>query len=64
MQVKKAAVEIVSGLTGSEEGLQSLSKYSEILLPSLSRLLSESKVLLIIYNPKKAFFLDLDYYYL
>uniref|UniRef100_A0A0D3CA26 Protein HGH1 homolog n=2 Tax=Brassica oleracea var. oleracea TaxID=109376 RepID=A0A0D3CA26_BRAOL len=41
--VKKAAVEIVSGLTGSEEGLQSLSKYSEILLPSLSRLLSESK---------------------
>ncbi|KFK43672.1 hypothetical protein AALP_AA1G158100 [Arabis alpina] len=41
--VKKAAVEIVSGLTGSEEGLQSLSKYSEILLPSLSRLLSETK---------------------
>jgi hypothetical protein len=41
--VKKAAVEIVSGLTGSEEGLQSLSKYSEILLPSLSQLLNESK---------------------
>ncbi|CAH8283004.1 unnamed protein product [Eruca vesicaria subsp. sativa] len=41
--VKKAAVVILSGLTGSEEGLQSLSKYSEILLPSLSRLLSESK---------------------
>jgi len=43
--VKKAAVEIVSGLTGSEEGLQSLSKYSEILLPSLSQLLNESKVI-------------------
>ncbi|XP_010527895.1 PREDICTED: protein HGH1 homolog [Tarenaya hassleriana] len=41
--VKKAAVEIVTGLTGSEDGLESLSKYAKMLLPSLSRLLSESK---------------------
>lgn len=60
--MKKAAVEIVSGLTGSEEGLQSLSKYSEILLPSLSRLLSESKVLWIITLRSSNFFMDLDWY--
>nr|XP_043639890.1 protein HGH1 homolog [Erigeron canadensis] len=42
-QVKKAAVDIVCGLTGSEDGLQSLSSYSETLLPSLSRLLAETK---------------------
>lgn len=41
--VKKAAVDIVRGLTGSEDGLQSLSKYSKIALPSLARLLSENK---------------------
>ncbi|OWM75948.1 hypothetical protein CDL15_Pgr009593 [Punica granatum] len=33
--VKKAAVDIVRGLTGSEDGLQSLEAHSEILLPSL-----------------------------
>ncbi|GLU09406.1 hypothetical protein SLE2022_262700 [Rubroshorea leprosula] len=42
-QVKKVAVDIVRGLTGSEDGLQSLSSYAKILLPSLSRLLSEKK---------------------
>ncbi|KAJ4711335.1 ARM repeat superfamily protein [Melia azedarach] len=41
--VKKAAVDIVRGLTGSEDGLQTLSHYSKIALPSLSRLLSENK---------------------
>lgn len=41
--VKKAAVDIVRGLTGSVDGLQSLSKYSKIALPSLARLLSENK---------------------
>lgn len=41
--VKKAAVGIVRDYTGSEEGLQSLGKYSSIVLPSLSRLLGESK---------------------
>ena len=46
-QVKKAAVDIVRGLTGSEDGLQSLSKYSKIALPSLARLLSENKVLIL-----------------
>ncbi|XP_021890523.1 protein HGH1 homolog [Carica papaya] len=41
--VKKAAVDIVRGLTGSEDGLQSLSKHAKVLLSSLSRLLSENK---------------------
>ncbi|KAL3731694.1 hypothetical protein ACJRO7_028557 [Eucalyptus globulus] len=41
--VKKAAVDIVSGLTGSEDGLQSLAAFAKILLPSLARLLSENK---------------------
>jgi hypothetical protein len=38
-------VDIVRGLTGSEDGLQSLAKYSKIALPSLSRLLTGPKVL-------------------
>ncbi|KAJ0677628.1 putative protein HGH1, armadillo-like helical, protein Hgh1 [Helianthus annuus] len=42
-QVKKAAVDIVRGLTGSEDGLQSLATYSKTVLPSLSRLLAENK---------------------
>ncbi|KAL5759538.1 hypothetical protein ACOSQ2_018376 [Xanthoceras sorbifolium] len=41
--VKKAAIDIVRGLTGSEDGLQSLFSYAKIALPSLSRLLSENK---------------------
>ncbi|XP_022733735.1 protein HGH1 homolog isoform X1 [Durio zibethinus] len=41
--VKKAAVDIVRGLTGSEDGLHSLSNYASTVLPSLSRLLSEEK---------------------
>ncbi|KAK4788531.1 hypothetical protein SAY86_019850 [Trapa natans] len=41
--VKKAAVDIVRGLTGSEDGLQSLGTHAKILLPSLIRLLSENK---------------------
>lgn len=41
--MKKAAVDIVRGLTGSEDGLRSLSSYDKIALPSLSRLLSENK---------------------
>ncbi|KAM7464525.1 hypothetical protein LguiA_032646 [Lonicera macranthoides] len=41
--VKKAAVDIVQGLTGSEDGLQSLGIHSDVVLPSLSRLLGEKK---------------------
>ncbi|KAL6350746.1 hypothetical protein AAG906_028213 [Vitis piasezkii] len=41
--VKKAAVDIVQGLTGSEDGLQSLCSHSDVLIPSLSRVLSEKK---------------------
>lgn len=42
-QVKKVAVDIVRGLTGSDDGLQSLYSYAKILLPSLCRLLVEKK---------------------
>ncbi|OIT30330.1 PREDICTED: protein HGH1 homolog [Nicotiana attenuata] len=42
--VKKLAVDIVRDYTGSEDGLESLGKYSTIVLPSLSRLLGEKKV--------------------
>ncbi|KAG9144738.1 hypothetical protein Leryth_024398 [Lithospermum erythrorhizon] len=41
--VKKAAVLIVRDFTGSDEGLQSLGKYSDVVLPALSRLLPENK---------------------
>ncbi|KAK6931222.1 Protein HGH1 N-terminal [Dillenia turbinata] len=41
--IKKAAVDIVRGLTGSQDGLQSLSNYSSILFPPLSTLLGENK---------------------
>ncbi|TYG90552.1 hypothetical protein ES288_A12G191100v1 [Gossypium darwinii] len=41
--VKKAAVDIVRDLTGSEDGLHSLSNYANTALPSLSRLLSDDK---------------------
>ncbi|KAL6192756.1 hypothetical protein ACLB2K_033842 [Fragaria x ananassa] len=39
----KAAVDIVHGLTGSEDGLKSLAKHADILLPPLSRLLAGKK---------------------
>ncbi|XP_022157091.1 protein HGH1 homolog isoform X2 [Momordica charantia] len=42
-QVRKAAIDIVQGLTGSEDGLQSLAKHPKVLLPSLARLLREQK---------------------
>ncbi|RDY10338.1 Protein HGH1-like protein [Mucuna pruriens] len=42
-QITKAAVDIVRGLTGSVEGLQSLADYSNALLPALSRLLTFPK---------------------
>ncbi|KAL8550319.1 hypothetical protein ACS0TY_008950 [Phlomoides rotata] len=41
--IKKAAVNIVRDYTGSEDGLQSLGKYSGVAIPSLSRLLAEKK---------------------
>lgn len=44
IQVKKAAVDIVQGLTGSEDGLQSLGIHYDVVLPSLSCLLGEKKV--------------------
>jgi hypothetical protein len=48
--VKKAAVEIVRDLTGSEDGLLSLSKYASAVLPSLSQLLKDKKVVNINYH--------------
>ncbi|KAF3431449.1 hypothetical protein FNV43_RR26180 [Rhamnella rubrinervis] len=42
-QITRVAVDIVRGLTGSDDGLQSLANYSKVLLPSLSRLLSGDK---------------------
>ncbi|PON57594.1 Armadillo-like helical [Parasponia andersonii] len=42
-QVAKAAVDIVRGLTGSDDGLRSLANYANKVLPSLSRLLSAAK---------------------
>ncbi|XP_077250015.1 ARM repeat superfamily protein isoform X2 [Tasmannia lanceolata] len=42
-QIKEAAIDIVRGLTGSEDGLLSLARHSEIALPSLSKLLGEKK---------------------
>lgn len=43
LPVKKAAVDIVQGLTGSEDGLQSLANYPHILIQPLSCLLPEKK---------------------
>ncbi|KAM3754495.1 hypothetical protein ACB098_03G169300 [Castanea mollissima] len=43
-QITKAAVDIVRGLTGSEDGLKSLAHHANIVLPSLSRLLAGPKV--------------------
>ncbi|PWA70067.1 ARM repeat superfamily protein [Artemisia annua] len=42
-QIKKVAVDIVRGLTGSDDGLQSLASYSKTAVPALSRLLGEKK---------------------
>ncbi|XP_027347035.1 protein HGH1 homolog [Abrus precatorius] len=42
-QITKAAVDIVRGLTGSAEGLQSLANYSKTLFPSLAPLLTVPK---------------------
>ncbi|KAL0003913.1 hypothetical protein SO802_011474 [Lithocarpus litseifolius] len=42
-QITKAAVDIVRGFTGSEDGLKSLAHYANIVLPSLSRLLAGPK---------------------
>uniref|UniRef100_A0A7N0UJU1 Protein HGH1 homolog n=1 Tax=Kalanchoe fedtschenkoi TaxID=63787 RepID=A0A7N0UJU1_KALFE len=42
-QLKKAALEIVQGLTGSDEGIRSLANYSGIMLPALSRLIGDKK---------------------
>lgn len=42
-QVKKAAVDIVQGLTGSEEGVRSLANHSKALLPSLLHLVGDKK---------------------
>ncbi|XP_061358594.1 uncharacterized protein LOC133302789 [Gastrolobium bilobum] len=41
--ITKAAVDIVRGLTGSVEGLKSLSNYANSVLPALSRLLTAPK---------------------
>ena len=37
-------MDIVRGLTGSEDGMQSLAKYSNVLLPKLCHLLGDPKV--------------------
>jgi hypothetical protein len=44
LQITKAAVDIVRGLTGSEEGLHSLANQAKALIPALSRLLTAPKV--------------------
>ncbi|KAG6525364.1 protein HGH1 homolog [Zingiber officinale] len=41
LQVKKAAVDIVRGLTGSDDGLASLSAHADLALPPLVRILCE-----------------------
>ncbi|KAG0482975.1 hypothetical protein HPP92_011059 [Vanilla planifolia] len=40
-QLKKAALDIIRGLTGSDTGIETLSSRSDILLPRLSTLLRE-----------------------
>ena len=52
IQVKKAAVDIVRGLTGSEDGMQALAKYSKVVLSKLSNLLGDPKVNLLPLNLK------------
>lgn len=47
-------MDIVQGLTGSEDGSQSLCSYSDVVIPSLSRVLSEKKVLFISCLHKKS----------
>ncbi|KAI3983437.1 hypothetical protein MKX01_038857 [Papaver californicum] len=42
-QVKKAAVDIVRDLTGSQDGVQRIIQYSDIAVPALARLLGENK---------------------
>ncbi|OIV93394.1 hypothetical protein TanjilG_13846 [Lupinus angustifolius] len=42
-QITKAAVDIVRGLTGSDDGLHALANYANTVLPSLSRLLTAPK---------------------
>jgi len=44
LQITKAAVDIVRGLTGSEEGIHSLANQSKNLISALSRLLTAPKV--------------------
>ncbi|PWA47258.1 hypothetical protein CTI12_AA500900 [Artemisia annua] len=44
IKMKKVAMDIVLGLTGSDDGLQSLDSYSRMALPALSHLLAEKKV--------------------
>ena len=41
-QLRKGAVDIVSGLTGSEDGLLALTLHSDLALPSLLRLLGDN----------------------
>ncbi|XP_078444715.1 ARM repeat superfamily protein isoform X2 [Wolffia australiana] len=41
-QLRKGAVEIVSGLTGSEEGLRALVAYADVAIPALLNLLQDS----------------------
>lgn len=44
LQLRKAAIEIVRGLTGSNEGIETLASYSSLALPPLSRLLLDSSL--------------------
>ncbi|PWA61259.1 glutathione peroxidase [Artemisia annua] len=43
-RIKKVAMDIFLGLTGSDDGLELLGSYSRILLPALLRLLGEKKI--------------------
>ena len=49
-------MDIVQGLTGSEDGLQSLCSYSDVVIPALSRVLNEKKVLFVSYLHKRPIF--------
>ncbi|KAJ4750567.1 ARM repeat superfamily protein [Rhynchospora pubera] len=43
-QLRKAAIEIVQGLTGSDEGIQTLASHASLALPPLCRLLFDSSL--------------------
>lgn len=53
--MKRAAVDIVRSLTGSEDGMQPLAQYSKVVLQKLSDLLGDPKVKLTSSSTLKSF---------